>query len=196
MCAVGGEWGSVLARLKNHRACLNPPPKSTGTNRIEDYLPDELVLIGCQHRTDSMQPEKCSFLGRGRTCVLTPFSPSGGPNGPTERAQIKYCLMEIYITVNGGGHISRTTRCCCARGMRKRLSSVLIWLARPKILDGPKHDFLPRNGTNGHEQPRSVPSGSTRSSRVNTRPQMNTWCYVYEIWVHVHAVLCLGMILA
>ena len=28
------------------RACLNPPPKSTGTNRMEDRLPDELVLIG------------------------------------------------------------------------------------------------------------------------------------------------------
>ena len=48
----------------------------------------------------------------------------------------------------------------------KRLSFVLIRLARPKILDGPKHDFLSRNGTNGHEQPRSVPSGSTRSNRV------------------------------
>ena len=43
----------------------------------------------------------------------TPFSSSGGPNGPTERAQMKYCLMEIDITVVGGGHILRTTRCCC-----------------------------------------------------------------------------------
>ena len=50
------------------RTCLNPPPKSTGTNRMQYYLPDELVLIGCRHRTDSMQPEKNSFLGRG-TCV-------------------------------------------------------------------------------------------------------------------------------
>ena len=45
---------------------------------------------------------------------LTPFSSSGGPNGPTERAQIEYCLMEIDVTVDGGGHILRTTRCCCA----------------------------------------------------------------------------------
>ena len=45
---------------------------------------------------------------------LTPFSSLGGPNGPTERAQIKHCLMEIDITVDGGGHILRTTRCCCA----------------------------------------------------------------------------------
>ena len=44
------------------------------------------------------------------------------------------------------------------------------WLARLKILDGPKHAFLPRNGTNGHEQPRSVPSGSIKSNRVKTRP--------------------------
>ena len=51
------------------RACLNPPPKSTGTNRMDYYLPDELVLIGCRHRTDFMQPDKNSFLGRGRVCV-------------------------------------------------------------------------------------------------------------------------------
>ena len=53
---------------------------------------------------------------------LTPFSFSGGPNGPTERAQIKYCVMEIDITVDGSGHILRTTRCCCvvacAKGYR------------------------------------------------------------------------------
>ena len=58
-----------------------------------------------------------------------------------------------------------------ARGMHKRLSFVLIWLARPNILDGPKHHFLHWNGTNGHEQPRSVPSGSTRSNRVKTCPE-------------------------
>ena len=50
------------------------------------------------------------------------------------------------------------------------------WLARLKILDGPKHAFLPRNGTNGHEQPRSVPSGSTRSNRVKTRPDTRSCC--------------------
>ena len=49
--------------------------------------------------------------------------------------------------------------------MRKRLPFVVIWLARPKILDGSKLDFSSRNGTNGHEQLRCVPSGSTRSSR-------------------------------
>ena len=34
--------------------------------------------------------------------------------------------------------------------------------------------FLPRNGTNGHEQPRSVSSGFTRSNRVKTRPLIVT----------------------
>ena len=43
---------------------------------------------------------------------------------------------------------------------------------RPKILDGPKHGFyLCRNGANDHEQPRSVPFGSTRSNRIKTRPE-------------------------
>ena len=42
------------------RAFLNPP-KSTGTNRIEYYFPNESVLIGCRHGTDSMQPEKNNF---------------------------------------------------------------------------------------------------------------------------------------
>ena len=63
--------------------------------------------------------------------------------------------------------------------MRKRLSFVVIWLAKPKILDGPKHDFLSRNGTNGHEQPRSVPSDSTRSNRVETRPHISTCDNMY-----------------
>ena len=76
---------------------------------------------------------------------LTPFSSSGGPNGPIERAQIKSCLIEIDITVDGGGHILRTNTLLLCRGMCKRLSFVLICLARPKILDGPKHDFLSRN---------------------------------------------------
>ena len=79
--------------------------------------------------------------------------------------------MEIDITADGGGDVLRTNTVLPCRDMRKRLSFVVIWLARPKILDGPKHDFLPRNGTNGHEQPRSVPSGSTRSSGVKTRPE-------------------------
>ena len=138
---------------------------------MEYYLPHALVLLGCRHRTDAMQPEKNSFRGRGRTCVSTPFSSLGGPNGPTECAQIKFCLMEMDITVDGGGHLLRSNKLLLCRGMCKRLSFVLIWLTKPKILDGPKHVFQPRNGTNDHEWPRSVPFGSTRSNRVKTRPK-------------------------
>ena len=58
-------------------------------------------------------------------------------------------------------HFAHDTLLPC-RGMRKRLSFVVIWLARSK------HDFSPRNGTNGHDQPRSVPYGSTRPNRVKT----------------------------
>ena len=58
--------------------------------------------------------------------------------------------MEIDITVDGGGHVLRTNTLLLCRGMRKRtLLLVVIWLATPKILDGPKHEILPRNGTNG-----------------------------------------------
>ena len=99
---------------------------------------------------------------------LTPFS-SGGPNGPTERAQIKSCFMEIDITVDGGGHVLHTNTLLLCRGMRKPFPFVVTWLARLKLPDGPKHNLLPRNGTNDHEQPRSVPSGSTRSNKVETR---------------------------
>ena len=73
---------------------------------------------------------------------LTPFSSSGGPNGPTERARIKSCLMEVDVTVDGGGHVLRTNTLLLCRGMRKRLSFVAIWLARPKILNGSKHDLV------------------------------------------------------
>ena len=43
------------------------------------------------------------------------------------------------------------------------------WLTRPKILDGPKHVFLPGTERTA-EQPRSVPFGSTRFYRVKRRP--------------------------
>ena len=88
-----------------------------------------------------------------------------------DRTGTNKVLLESGIIVDGGGHVLRTNTLLLCHGMRKRLSSVMIWLSRPEILDGPKHDFLPRSGTNGHEQPRSFPSGSTRSTRVKTRPQ-------------------------
>ena len=39
----------------------------------------------------------------------------------------------------------------------QNISFVPIWLAGSRILRGPKHVFFDRNGTNDHEQPRSVP---------------------------------------
>ena len=37
-----------------------------------------------------------------------PFSSLRGPNGRTEQAQIKSCLMEMGITFDGGGNLLRT----------------------------------------------------------------------------------------
>ena len=39
----------------------------------------------------------------------------------------------------------------------QKMPFVPIRLAGPRILHGPKHVLLHRNGTNDHEQPRSVP---------------------------------------
>ena len=99
-------------------------------------MPDELVVIGCRHRTGTNKV----FL-----------------DGDRHHSRWRWT------------HFGHDTLLLC-RGVRERLSFVLIWLARPKILDDSKHDILSRNGTNDHEQPRSVPSGSTRSNRVNARP--------------------------
>ena len=66
----------------------------------------------------------------------------------------------------------------------KMLTFVVTWLARLKILDGPKHDFLPRNGTKGHEQPRSVPSGSRSNNTYGIA--VSVLCHGIHILV-VHA---------
>ena len=50
----------------------------------------------------------------------TPFL-SGGLNGPTERAQIKSYLMEMDITVDGGGHLLRTHTLLLCRGMCQKV---------------------------------------------------------------------------
>ena len=39
----------------------------------------------------------------------------------------------------------------------RKMPFVPIRLARPRIVHGPKHVCLDRNGTNDHEKPRSVP---------------------------------------
>ena len=71
--------------------------------------------------------------------------------------------------------------------MRERLSFAGIWLARPKIPDGPKHDFLPRKKTNGHEQPRSVPSGSTKS-RIGSRHALIVYVQGFDMIIYPSAL--------
>ena len=55
----------------------------------------------------------------------TPFSSSGGPNASTERVPMKYYLMEMDVTVDGGGHLVRTNLLLC-RSMCKRLAFALM----------------------------------------------------------------------
>ena len=77
--------------------------------------------------------------------------------------------MAMDITVDGGGDLLRTNTRLLYRHVRKRLrvlSFELIGLARPKILDGTKHDFLPTVGTeqtamNSLVPFRPVPQGRT-----------------------------------
>ena len=105
-----------------------PRPESLGralapSREQRNYLPDELVRSGCRHQTDSLQPEKNSFLGRGKhICVGPRFSSLC----PTERAHLTSYLMEMDITVVGGGHMLRTNPLLLCGGMCKRLSFVLI----------------------------------------------------------------------
>ena len=49
--------------------------------------------------------------------------------------------MDVTTAVDGGGHLLRTNTLLSCLGMCKMISFVLVWLARPKILDGPKHVF-------------------------------------------------------
>ena len=65
---------------------------------------------------------------------------------------------EDYVDTNWSWHV-------------QKIPFVPIWLARPRILRGPKHVFLGRNGTNDHEQPRSVPLVPMLSGRVKTHPK-------------------------
>ena len=50
---------------------------------------------------------------------------------------------EDYVDTNWSWHV-------------QKIPFVPIRLARPRILHGPEHVILHRNGTNDHEQPRSV----------------------------------------
>ena len=92
----------VLGEQLDLRACLNPPPKSTGTNRTGYYVPDEFAPIGCRNRTDSMQPEKKAVPNPQPLLLFR----------RTERLDRtgahKSRLMEMDATADGGGHYSRT----------------------------------------------------------------------------------------
>ena len=66
----------------------------------------------------------------------------------------------------------QTNTLLLCRGMCERLPFVLIGLARasivyPGIVHGPKHGFLPRNGTNDHE--RLVPFRSDPQGQIGLR---------------------------
>ena len=67
----------------------------------------------------------------------------------------------MWIPINWSWHV-------------QNLPFVPIRLARPRILRGPKHVVLDRNGTNDHEQPRSVPLVPMLSGRVNKRHALAT----------------------
>ena len=120
-------------------------------------------------------PRKNNVLARGRKNMCgTPSFSSGGPNGPIERPN-RTGTNKVFFDGDGYHRSWRwtliahqNTQLC--RGMCKRLSLVLIWLARAKFLDGPKLlFFFPRNGTNGHERPRSVPSHPVPQGRTEVR---------------------------
>ena len=81
------------------------------------------------------------FSRKSKNMCLAPFSSSAGPNGPTERAQIKYCLMEIDITVDGSGHILRTTRWYCAVAWAKGHRSYRFGWRGPRFWMDPNTIF-------------------------------------------------------
>ena len=64
MFSGSGPSGRVLTTLQ----------RALDRTEMECYLPDEVVLIGCRHRTDSMQPERNSFSWKRKNMILT-FDP-------------------------------------------------------------------------------------------------------------------------
>ena len=104
----------------------------------------------------------------------TPFSSSGGPNASTERVPMKYYLMEMDVTVDGGGHLVRTNLLLLCRSMCKRLTFALIWLARPQIPDGPKHGFF-YLGTERPTMVSLVPFCSVPQGRIELRRPLQTF---------------------
>ena len=79
--------------------------------------------------------------------------------------------MEMDISVGEGGDLLHTDMLLCS-GMCKK-----VIVRTDKVSEAQDSRWTQtvcvtycRNGTNDHEQPRSVPFGSTRSNRVKTRP--------------------------
>ena len=115
---------------------------------MEYHLPHELLLIGCGKRIDSVQPEKTSLARKKKCC--TPFSCLGRPNGPTER-ETESRLFDV------GGHHRRWMWTPFFRGISKRYRSCRFGSRGPAFCMDTNTFCLDRNGTNDHEQPRSVP---------------------------------------
>ena len=72
-------------------------------NRMEHYLPHEMVLIGCGKRIDSVQPEQIGISRKRKKKRCTPSSCLGGPNGPTEWEEIADYFMSMHTTEDGWG---------------------------------------------------------------------------------------------
>ena len=136
------QWHQfAYPRISLTEGVLTPLRRALGRTELNIYLPDELVLIACRHRTDSMQPVKNSVLGR--TCVWDPYFFLRRTERPDRMGTNEVLFNgDFDITVSGGGHILRTTHCCCAVACAKRYLSYWFWLARPKILDGPRTRFF------------------------------------------------------
>ena len=86
---------------------------------MEYCLPDELVLIGWRHRTDSMQPEKTVFQEEEEH-VLEPFFFFRRTERPDRMGTNKVPgtrLIEMDITVDEGGHLMRTNTLLPCRGV-------------------------------------------------------------------------------
>ena len=82
--------------------------------------------------------------------VLHPYYLFGRTERP-DRTGTKSGLLDVE------GHHRRWIWKPIRGGNLRRVPFVLIGLARPRILHGPKHVFLDRKGTNDHKQPLSVP---------------------------------------
>lgn len=138
-------------------ACLDLPPKSTDTNQMNYYLPEELILISCRYRTDSCSPRKTvlSLFLENNEHALGLFFFFRRTERPDRTNGHKWRLvwMELGIyycrcrwTRTAHQHAVGASWHALKVIVRTDLAGEAI-----KILDEPKHGFLPRNGTNSHE---------------------------------------------